>query len=74
MKNKQLNDDFKRRKMRSEQEIVNEINNLRMQEKIAEKEMKESIKDGDCIMTQVHMNKANGIQCQRLALEWVLNK
>jgi hypothetical protein len=60
--------------MRSEQEIVSEINNLRMQEKIAEKEMKESIKDGDHIMTQIHMNKANGIQSQRLALEWVLSK
>lgn len=60
--------------MRSEQEIVDEINNLRRQEKIAEKEMKESIKDGDRFMTNIHMNKANGIQYQRLALEWVLNK
>lgn len=60
--------------MRSEQEILNEINELRKQEEIAEKEMKESIEDGDRFMTMVHMNKANGIQYQRLALEWVLNK
>ena len=60
--------------MRSEQEILNEINELRKQEEIAEKEMKESIEDSDRIMIMIHMNKVNGIQYQRLALEWVLNK
>lgn len=58
--------------MKSEMEIKEKINRLLTQEKEAVAEMEEAIEEGG-VWLSVCINKANGFQYQRLALEWVLN-
>lgn len=59
--------------MRSEKEIQEEIARLLILEKETAEDIKEIINEGSNYL-DIYIQKANAIQNQRIALEWVLNK
>lgn len=59
--------------MKSEKEIQKEISRLLILEKETAEDIKEIINEGSNYL-DIYIQKANAIQNQRIALEWVLNK
>lgn len=59
--------------MKSEKEIQEEITHLLILEKETAEDIKEIINEGSNYL-DIYIQKANAIQNQRIALEWVLNK